>query len=130
MHPLSIYIPGWHAEGKTPVVGGKYLDSKTEKVRTAAEDEHQEYEGPPAVDVIVKSQHVDTAHCTFRQALAFPMEAILACMMKVVAKEKVEIKSVVATPYAIRIIISHEVTPDKFYELAVDMCNVLEEEGI
>ncbi|CAG9991004.1 unnamed protein product [Clonostachys byssicola] len=123
MYPLSIHTPGWHGEGKTPVVDGKYIDRKTGKLCTAADDDHQEYEGPPAVDVIVKSQHADTTHCTYRQALAYPMEAILACMMKVVAKEKLEIDSVMATPYAIRIIISHELTENKFYELAMSMCN-------
>jgi hypothetical protein len=35
-----------------------------------------------------------------------------------------------ATPYAIRLIISHELTADKFYELAMDMCNGVDVEHV
>ena len=31
--------------------------------------------------------------------------------------------SVVATPYAIRVVLSHDLTPDAFYDIAYEMAN-------
>jgi hypothetical protein len=122
-HPLEFHAPGWHDEGRTPIVDGKYYDRVTGEVHSAADGDHQEYMGPPSVDIIIKSQHIDTIHCGYRAARAFPMEALLCHIMKVVGERKLEVDSVVATPYAIRILLSHELTPENFSEIATEMVN-------
>ncbi|UNI13277.1 hypothetical protein JDV02_000034 [Purpureocillium takamizusanense] len=122
-HPLEFHCPGWHDEGRTPVVDGKYYDRATGEVRLAADGDHQEYIGPPAVDIIVRSQHIDTVQCAYRASRPFPMETLLCHIMKVVKERTLELDSVIATPFAIRIILSHELTPDQFSEIALDMAN-------
>jgi len=123
LHPLEFHAPGWHDKGRTPVVDGKYYDRETGAVRLASEGDHQEYMGPPAVDIVVKSQHIDTVHCTYRAARSFPMAALLCHIMRVVGERKLEVDSVMATPYAIRIILSHELKPEEFGEIASEMVN-------
>lgn len=118
MSPQSIRAPGWHSEHQTPVVDGKYIDPKTGKVCVATDDDHAEYNGPPVVDIIVRSQHIDTVDCMWRAPRAFRMEIILCNIMKVVEKEQVEVDSVMATPYSIRVFLTHELTTDRFYEIA------------
>ena len=113
-HPLEFFAPGWHNEVRTHVVDGKYYDRATGNVCFASDDDHQEWSGPPSVDIIVKSQHIDTVHCTTLAARSFPVEAILCHIMKVVGERKLELDSVIATPYATRVILSHELTPEKF----------------
>ncbi|KAJ6437232.1 Glycoside hydrolase, subgroup, catalytic core [Purpureocillium lavendulum] len=127
-HPLEFHAPGWHDEGRTPVVDGKYYDRATGEVRLAADGDHQEYLGPPAVDIIVRSQHIDTVQCAYRAARAFPMEALLSHIMKVVKERRLELDSVMATTFSIRIILCHVLTPDEFNEIALDMANGLWDE--
>ncbi|OAA69828.1 hypothetical protein ISF_03098 [Cordyceps fumosorosea ARSEF 2679] len=62
-HPLELHAPGWHDEARTPVVDNKYYDRATGEIRTASEGDHQEYMGPPSVDILIRSQHVDTVQC-------------------------------------------------------------------
>lgn len=43
--------------------------------------------------------------------------------MKVIGEKKLELDSVIATTYAIRVTLAHELTPDQFSEIAIDMAN-------
>ncbi|CAI7656859.1 unnamed protein product [Penicillium viridicatum] len=104
-HPLEFHAPGWHDEERTPVVDGKYCDRATGEIKLASDGDHQESMGPPAVDIIVRSQHIDTIKCTYR------------------ASRKLELDSVIATTYAIRVTLAHELTPDQFSEIALNMAN-------
>ncbi|CAK7219814.1 hypothetical protein SBRCBS47491_003978 [Sporothrix bragantina] len=124
-HPLEFYGPGWHDEGKTPVVNGFYIDRATgESIAAPDSDHHQEYNGPPAVDIIVSSIHEDTTQCTFRAGRYFPMEALLCHIVtNVVGKRKLELDSLVATPFAIRVTLAHALTPNEFSEIALEMAN-------
>ena len=79
--------------------------------------------GPPAVDIIVRSQHIDTVKCIYRASRPFPMETLLCHIMKVVGDRKLELDSVIATTYAIRVTLAHELTPDQFSEIALNMAN-------
>lgn len=120
-HPLAIHTPGWHADARTPVVDDKYYDRNTGELRVASN--YQTYSGPPAVDIIINSQHEDTCRCTYRAAREFPMEALLWQIMRVVHDRKLGIDSLVATPYAIRIIICHEITVEEFRAISNEMAN-------
>ncbi|KJZ73141.1 hypothetical protein HIM_07525 [Hirsutella minnesotensis 3608] len=122
-HPLAFHAPGWHDEERTPIVDGKYHDRATGEIRLAPDGDHQEYLGPPAVDVVIRSQHIDTLQCAYRTSRPFPMQTLLCHIMRVVGDKNLELDSVTATPYAIRIILSHELTPDQFSEVALDMVN-------
>lgn len=115
-----MHTPGWHGEARTPVVDGKYYDPNTGELRRASGGE---YLGPPAVDIIVKSIHADTTQCVYRAARPFRVEALLWQVMKVVHERKLEIDSVVATAYAIRVILAHEITVEEFGEIAGEMVN-------
>lgn len=125
LHPLEFHAPGWHDDAKTPVVDGRYYDRAAGEVKTAIDgDGHQEYMGPPSVDIIVQSIHEDTNQCMFRAARAFPMEALLGYIMTyVVGPRKLQLDSVVATTYTIRVTLSHELTPAQFNEIAIQMAN-------
>lgn len=123
-HPLEFHAPGWHDETQTPVVDGKYYDRVTGEIKSASDsDHHQEYMGPPAVDIIVRSQHVDTVKCVYRASRSFPMEALLCHIMKIVRDKKLVLDSVLATTYSIRIILAHKLTTDQFSDIAIDMAN-------
>ncbi|KAJ5338647.1 hypothetical protein N7452_005375 [Penicillium brevicompactum] len=122
-HPLSFHGPGWHDEAQTPVVDGKYCDRATGEIKLAADGGYQEYMGPPAVDILIRSVHIDTIECSFRASRSFPMETLLCYIMKVVGKRKLELDSVMATTYSIRVILAHELTPDQFSDIAFDMAN-------
>lgn len=123
IHPLEFHAPGWHDEERTPIVDGKYYDRATGEIRLASEGDYQEYMGPPAVDIIVRSQHIDTVKCIYRASRPFPMETLLCHIMKVVGDKKLELDSVIATTYAIRVTLAHELTPDQFSEIALNMAN-------
>ncbi|KAL1891048.1 hypothetical protein Sste5346_007871 [Sporothrix stenoceras] len=124
-HPFEFHAPGWHGTGHSPVVGGRYIDRSTGEVVAAPDgDGHQEYAGPPAVDIIVMSIHEDTTQCVFRAARAFPMAAILGHIFtNVIQKRKLEIDSVTATPFAIRVILAHPLTPAEFSDISMEMAN-------
>lgn len=121
-HPLEFHAPGWHDEGKTPVVDGKYYDRATGEIKLADGD-YQEYMGPPSVDILIRSVHCDTSHCAFRASRAFPMETLLCHIMKVVGDKKLELDSVMATTYSIRVTLAHELTPDQFSDISMNMAN-------
>lgn len=123
-HPLEFYGPGWHDTGHSPVVDGRYIDRSTGEIVAAPEGDHQEYVGPPAVDIIIMSIHDDTNQCMFRAARAFPMEVLLGHIVtNVIAKRKLEIDSLTATPFAIRVILAHPLTPEAFTDVALGMAN-------
>ena len=121
-HPQVLYTPEWHGDARTPVVDGKYHDPATGELRVASGD-HGYYLGPPAVDIIIRSQHEDTCQCVYRAARPFPVEALLFQIMRVVHDRKLEVDSLNATPYAIRIILSHELTVEEFKEYSLEMAN-------
>ncbi len=120
-HALEFHGPGWHDEARTPVVDGKYYDRATGEIRTASDGDHQEYMGPPAVDIVIRSQHIDTVQCVYRASRTLPMETLLGHIMKVVGEKKLELDSVIATTYTIRVILSHELGSEEFSEIASAM---------
>ena len=133
----EFHAPGWHSEERTPVVDGKYIDRATGDVKTlataAANDTSdasdgdgaaQEYMGPPSVDVVVMSVSGATSSCAFRAARAFPMEALLANIMKTVVARGLALDSLVATTYSIRVILADEtLTPSSFADVALAFVN-------
>lgn len=124
-HPLAFHAPGWHDTGHSPVVNGRYIDRTTgEAVAATDSDGHQEYMGPPAVDIIVMSIHEDTTQCVFRASREFPMEALLGHIVtNVIRKRGLQLDSLTATPFAIRVILAHPLTSDAFTEVALEMAN-------
>lgn len=122
-HSLEFHGPGWHDEARTPVVDGKYYDRATGEIRLAADGDHQEYMGPPSVDIIIRSVHIDTVQCSYRVVRAFPMEILLCHIMKVVGDKKLELDSVIATTYSIRVTLAHELTIDQFNYISLNMGN-------
>ncbi|KAK1752049.1 hypothetical protein QBC47DRAFT_389513 [Echria macrotheca] len=120
-HPLEFHAPGWHGEAKTPVMDGKYCDRVTGELRSS--NNHEEYIGPPAVDILVTSIHADTLDCSYRAARRFPMEALLCHITRVVAQHKLDLDSVVATTYTIRVVLAHELTVDAFSNICGEMVN-------
>lgn len=54
---------------------------------------------------------------------AFPMEALLGHIMRVVGKRKLGIDSETATPFAIRVLIAQDITTDEFLEITDEMVN-------
>ena len=122
-HSLEFHGPGWHDEAHTPIVEGKYYDRATGEVRVAAEGTYQEYMGPPSVDIVINSLHEDTVQCVYRAARAFPMRVLLCHIMKVVNEKELEIDSVIATRFAIRVTLSHALNKDEFYDTAANMVN-------
>ncbi|UNI24511.1 hypothetical protein JDV02_010250 [Purpureocillium takamizusanense] len=120
-HPLEFHTPGWHAAANTPVVDGKYLDRATGQVRTAAD--HVEYDGPPAVDIIIRNVHESSVECVFRAARPFPLRALLCHMARLLEEKNIELDSLFAAPYAIRVTLAHEFTHEEFYDIAIEMAN-------
>lgn len=119
----SFHGPGWHYEAQTPVVDGKYYDRATGEIKLASDGDHQEYMGPPSVDIIIRSVHIETIECSYRASRAFPMETLLCHIMKVVGDKKLELDSIMATTYSIRVTLAHELTTDQFSEISLDMAN-------
>ncbi|KAL4878031.1 hypothetical protein BJY04DRAFT_221601 [Aspergillus karnatakaensis] len=119
-HPSGIHTPPWDATGKRPIVDGKYNDPITGEIRTASGDE---YAGPPSVDIIITNTHESSGECMYRTQRPFAMEKLLCWMMRVVGERGIELDSVVATEYAIRIVLEQELDPDGFYEVADVMAN-------
>ncbi|OAR00554.1 hypothetical protein LLEC1_07018 [Akanthomyces lecanii] len=122
-HPLEFHGPGWHYEARTPVVDGKYYDRATGEIRAASDDDHQEYMGPPAVDIVIRSQHIDTVQCVYRASRTLPTETLLGHIMNVVGEKKLDLDSVMATTYTIRVILSHEMRLEEFCEIASAMAH-------
>ncbi|CAG9938465.1 unnamed protein product [Clonostachys rosea f. rosea IK726] len=133
MASLRFHDPGWHGDLKTPVVDGKYMDPKSGEIKAieddVTEDGHPGYcGGPPAVDIIVKSIHEDTIGCTYRAARPFPMEALLSAIMKIVKEKQLELDSVMATSYAIRVNLASKLTEDEFGKIGGRMMNAIYDE--
>lgn len=122
MPPQSIRGPDWHFEAQTRVVEGKYIDRTTGKF--LVDHGGGKFAGPLAVDIIIKSQHAQTAYCTVRAQRPYSMETILCHLMKVVEREKLQVDSVMATTYSIRVILSHELTREGSCEGTDDMLHV------
>ena len=118
-HLSRLYGPEWHAEQETPVVDGKYIDRTTGEVLEATGCTF--YLGPPAVDIIIKGQHAETAGCTLRAARLLPLETLLHQITTIISERKLEVDSLMATPYAIRVILLGEMTREEFYEAAREM---------
>jgi hypothetical protein len=125
VHPLEFHVPGWHDAGHLPVVDDCNIDRSTGAVFDAPEGAgHQEDTDPPAVDIVVMSVHENTTQCVFLGARPFPMAALLGHIVtNVIGKRKLEIDSVTATPFAIRVILAHPLTPTAFSEIAMEMAN-------
>lgn len=118
-HPLKFHAPDWHGEARTPVVDGKYCDRTTGEDKLAPDGDHQEFIDPPAVDIIVRSQHNGTVQCAYRASRPFNLETLLCRIMRAVGNGKLELDLLIATPYAIRITLAHELSN----EIALDMIN-------
>lgn len=120
-HPKQIFAPGWHGDANTPVIDNKYCDRKTGKI--CSSHDHSEYSGPPAVDIIIKSQHIDTVGCCYRAARPFPVTDLVCFMMQVIQERNLVLDSMIVTTYAIRIVFTNEMTKEEFYEAAKKLCN-------
>ena len=120
-HPDAFHSPGWDWEAQTPVVDGKIVDRKTGEVRTAGQD--QEYIGPPAVDIVIMSLHENTNGIIYRSQRPFPVEKLLCNIMRVVHDRKLELDSLTATKYAIRIVLEHGLTRKELLEVTDLMSN-------
>ena len=121
LHPYEFFAPGWHPEGLTPVVNNRYVDRGTGEIRETAD--RRRYAGPPYVDVIITNLHEDTVHYQYRAARAFPMEVLLCHMVGVVARLKLHVDSILATAYAIRIVLSHDLTLNSFNNVVHEMAS-------
>lgn len=119
-HPRQFYAPEWHGEAQTPVVDGKYYDRATGELRVAS---GSYCGGPPEVDIIIQSIHEDTTQCCFRASRPFPVEVLLWHIMQEVHERKLEMDSLTATPYAIRVTLAHELTVDEFNDVSIKMAN-------
>ncbi|KAF7189752.1 hypothetical protein HII31_08859 [Pseudocercospora fuligena] len=116
----TFHSPGWHYTHQTPVIDNKYIDRVTGEIKTATG--HEEFLGPPAVDIIIRSQHEETVQCAFRAERSVPMAAMLYHIMMMMIKErKLELDSIIATKYTIRVILSHELSVEEFKEIAKEM---------
>lgn len=116
----QLHTQGWYEEARTPVVDGKYEDPSTGQVLIA---DGAQYLGPPAVDIIVLSIHEATTDCVFRAARAFKMEHLLANIVRVVSQRDLDIDSLNASTYAIRVVLAHELTKEDFGTVAVEVVN-------
>ncbi|EHA24582.1 hypothetical protein CBS76997_6667 [Aspergillus niger] len=114
-HPDEIHTPSWHAASNRPIVDGKYNDPETGEVRNAT---GFEFSGPPAVDVIITNLHEDSSTSVRRVQLPFRVEALLVWIMRIVDERKLQIDSLNATPYAIRVVLAHELSGEEFAEVA------------
>lgn len=121
-----VYGPGWHESARTPVVDGKHIDPQTGEVRTST---GAEYSGPPAVDLYILSIEEKTMDCGFRIQTPFTVEAVLWQIMKVLHERKITIDSLTATNYAVRLLLSHEMTPDEFDQIRYAIVDGLWEEN-
>jgi len=104
-HPDEFYPSGWDSEAKRPVVGGKYEDPATGELRDACGITTG---GPPSVDLFVSNVHVSSLAHAMRASRPLPMRTLLRHLLSVVEKHNLDIDSVTATPYAIRLVLSHE----------------------
>lgn len=116
-HPVH-----WDAEAKRPIVDGKYSDSKTGGLRTST---GAVYTGPPSVDIIIMNLHEDSNGGIYRATRPFPVEKLLFHIMRIVHERGLQIDSVNATAYAIRIILAHELKKEAFIEAAHAMLNAM-----
>ncbi|PYH94517.1 hypothetical protein BO71DRAFT_398798 [Aspergillus ellipticus CBS 707.79] len=125
-HPDELHVPGWHAESNRPIVDGKYHDPATGELRAAT---GHEYAGPPAVDIVITNLHEASAGRIHRAQLPFRVEKLLGWMMRVVEERKLQLDSVNATPYAIRVVLAHGLDGEQFSEVAGVMANGIWEDG-
>ncbi|KAF9882815.1 hypothetical protein FE257_005122 [Aspergillus nanangensis] len=119
-HPDEIHTPVWDADTERPIVDGKYNDPETGTVREASGGQ---YSGPPAVDIVITNLHQESAGSIYRAQRAFPAEKLLCWIMRVVEKRNLKLDSLVATLYAIRVVLVHELDQDKFIEVSSVMTN-------
>ncbi|GKZ36771.1 hypothetical protein AbraIFM66950_007968 [Aspergillus brasiliensis] len=117
-HPDEFFTPGWDAESNRPVVDGKYHEPKTGELRPAI---GRQFAGPPAVDIIITNLHEESCGRVYRAQLPFRVERLLVWIMGVVEDRKLQLDSLNATPYAIRVVLAHELTGGEFTEVASTM---------
>ncbi|KAK5994622.1 hypothetical protein PT974_05103 [Cladobotryum mycophilum] len=119
-HPDEFHSPGWDDDAKRPIVDGKYNDPATGELRSAT---GYIYAGPPAVDMVIMNLHESSNTHIFRAQRSFPVEKLLFQIMRVVHDRELEIDSINATAYAIRIVLAHELTSEEFAEVYQEMAN-------
>ncbi|PYH38301.1 uncharacterized protein BO87DRAFT_373180 [Aspergillus neoniger CBS 115656] len=117
-HPDELHTPSWHAASNRPIVDGKFNDPETGEVRDAG---GLVFSGPPAVDIIITNIHEGSSNNIFRAQLPFRMEKLLAWILRVVGERKLQLDSLNATPYAIRVVLAHELNEGQFHEIAHEM---------
>lgn len=115
----------WDAEANRPIVDGKYIDPKTGELRPST---GAAYTGPSSVDIIIINLHEDSNEGIYRATRSFPMEKLLFHMMRIVHERELQIDSVNATAYAVRIIMAHELKKEEFIEAAHAMLNAIWDE--
>ncbi|RAH63296.1 hypothetical protein BO85DRAFT_444592 [Aspergillus piperis CBS 112811] len=117
-HPDELHTPSWHAASNRPIVDGKFNDPETGEVRDAG---GLVFSGPPAVDIIITNIHEGSSNNIFRAQLPFHMEKLLVWILRVVGERKLQLDSLNATSYAIRVVLSHELNEGQFHEIAYEM---------
>ncbi|KAL2674093.1 hypothetical protein Neosp_012539 [[Neocosmospora] mangrovei] len=115
----------WDAEDKRPIVDGKHNDPQTGELRIST---GAAYSGPPSVHIIIMNLHEDSNEGIFSATRSFPMEKLLFHMMRIVHERNLQVDSVNATQYAIRIILAHELNREEFNEAARAMLGAIRDE--
>ncbi|KAL4910232.1 hypothetical protein BDW74DRAFT_173692 [Aspergillus multicolor] len=106
-HPDEIHTPVWDIASNRPIVDGKYNDPETGEICLAKGND----------------THEASAGSVYRVQRPFPMEKLLCWMFEVIKKRNLKLDSVVATAYAIRIVLEHDLGQEEFYEVAGLMAN-------
>ncbi|KAJ4320928.1 hypothetical protein N0V84_005632 [Fusarium piperis] len=125
LHGDEFHPVHWDAKAKRPIVDDKYNDPKTGELRTST---RAIYMGPPSVDIIIMNLHEDSNEGIYCATRPFPVEKLLFHMMRIVHEHGLQIDSVNATAYAIRIILTHELKKEEFIEAAHAMLNAIWDE--
>ncbi|KAL3477166.1 hypothetical protein BJX99DRAFT_257642 [Aspergillus californicus] len=101
-HPDEIHTPVWDHASQRPIVDGKYNDPKTGETCFAKGDE---YSAPP------RRRHYCNQHARGLRG------------QQVIKKRNLKLDSVIATAYAIRVVLEHELGKEEFFEVVDLMAN-------
>ncbi|KAJ6442750.1 hypothetical protein O9K51_03925 [Purpureocillium lavendulum] len=117
-HPWEIHAPQW-VEGKTPVVDGKYIDLKTGDLKEATSNWRL---GPPAVNCAIYA--ISTGIRVAQNQMTFPVDKVLWRLINAVHKYDVEVDSLTATPYTVRLILRHDFSMEEWKAFLIEVTPV------
>ncbi|OAA60988.1 hypothetical protein SPI_05012 [Niveomyces insectorum RCEF 264] len=100
-HPDQFHAGSWDWLARRPIVDNKIEDPVTGQVRTAGPEQ---VDGPPSVDLVITNLH-DEATGTYRASRPFPMEKLLAHVLRVVDVRKIALHAVTATRYSVTVVL-------------------------